>query len=429
MSKNIVVLGIQWGDEGKGKVVDFLSKKAKYVVRCQGGNNAGHTLIYNDKKIILHLIPSGVLHSNVIPIIGNGVVLSPVELLNEMFLLEKEGINIRNRLILSPLCQLVLEYHVEMDIAREEFLGNKSIGTTGRGIGPAYEDKVARRGLRIIDLFDMDSFCLKLKDILNIYNFQLNLFYKRKSVSYDLILNNLMNISEVIKDMVFDVTDILKKISKNNLFTIFEGAQGALLDIDYGTYPYVTSSNTTIGGIITGTGVSIRDIKYVLGVMKAYTTRVGFGPFPTELFDEIGEYLCYAGNEYGSTTGRKRRVGWLDLVAIKKTIYSNSLSGICITKLDVLDKLKEIKICIDYRCTSNFSSYMLQSGMLPDKLEPVYEIMPGWQKNTCGIKYLNDLPLLALNYIRKLEDILGISIDFISTGPNREEMIILNERF
>ncbi|WP_115955976.1 adenylosuccinate synthase [Candidatus Purcelliella pentastirinorum] len=429
MSRNIVVLGIQWGDEGKGKVVDFLSKKAKYVVRCQGGNNAGHTLIYNDKRIVLHLIPSGILHSNIIPIIGNGVVLSPVELLKEIFLLEKEGINIRNRLILSPLCQLVLEYHVEMDIAREEFLGNKSIGTTGRGIGPAYEDKVARRGLRIIDLFDMDGLCLKLKDILNIYNFQLKFFYKRKSVSYDLILNNLINISEIIKDMVLDVTNLLRKVSKNNLFTIFEGAQGVLLDIDYGTYPYVTSSNTTIGGIITGTGISIRDIKYVLGVMKAYTTRVGFGPFPTELFDETGEYLCHAGNEYGSTTGRKRRVGWLDLVAVKKTIYSNSLSGICITKLDVLDKLKEIKICIDYRCTSNLSSYMLQSGMLPDKLEPVYEIIPGWQKSTCGTKCLNDLPLLALNYIRRLEDILGISIDFISTGPNREEIIILNERF
>lgn len=429
MSKNIVVLGIQWGDEGKGKIVDFLTKKAKYVIRCQGGNNAGHTLIFNNKKIILHLIPSGILHSNIIPVIGNGVVVSPMELIREISLLEEEGISVLNRLKLSPLCPLVLEYHVAMDIAREEYLGSKSIGTTIRGIGPAYEDKVSRQGLRIHDLFDIDNFIIKLKKILHIYNFQLEFFYKKEPINCDSIINNIIDVADIIKGMVTNVTDLIKKISRKNILTVFEGAQGSLLDIDYGTYPYVTSSSTTIGGIITGTGINIKDIGYVLGVMKAYTTRVGFGPFPTELFDDMGEYLCKTGNEYGSTTGRKRRIGWLDLVFIKKIIYFNSLSALCITKLDVLDNLKEIKICIDYCCSSSLSWSMFKSGILSDDLEPVYEVLPGWQENTRGITSLKDLPVMALNYIRRLEDILNISIDFISTGPNRNEIIVLNDKF
>ncbi|USR64748.1 adenylosuccinate synthase [Providencia stuartii] len=430
MGKNVVVLGTQWGDEGKGKIVDLLTERAKYVVRYQGGHNAGHTLVVNGEKTVLHLIPSGILRENVISIIANGVVLAPDALMKEMKELEDRGVPVRERLRLSEACPLILPYHVALDNAREKARGSKAIGTTGRGIGPAYEDKVARRGLRVGDLFDKATFAEKLKEIVEYHNFQLVNYYKEPAVDYQKTLDDIMAVADILTGMVIDVSDLLYKASQNNEFVMFEGAQGTLLDIDHGTYPYVTSSNTTAGGVATGSGLGPRYVNYVLGIIKAYSTRVGAGPFPTELFDEVGEFLREKGQEFGATTGRKRRTGWLDIVAINRAVQINSLSGFCMTKLDVLDGLEEVKICVGYRRPDG---KVLETTPLAadewDGLEPVYESMPGWKETTFGVKQRELLPQAALNYIKRVEKLTGIPVDIISTGPDRSETMILRDPF
>nr|WP_314264167.1 adenylosuccinate synthase [uncultured Moellerella sp.] len=430
MGKNVVVLGTQWGDEGKGKIVDLLTERAKYVVRYQGGHNAGHTLVVNGEKTVLHLIPSGILRENVISIIANGVVLAPDALMKEMKGLEDRGVPVRERLHISEACPLILPYHVALDNAREKARGAKAIGTTGRGIGPAYEDKVARRGLRVGDLFDKETFAEKLKEIVDYHNFQLVNYYKEPAVDYQKTLDDIMAVADILTAMVIDVSDLLYKANQNNELVMFEGAQGTLLDIDHGTYPYVTSSNTTAGGVATGSGLGPRFVNYVLGIMKAYSTRVGAGPFPTELFDETGEYLRQKGQEFGATTGRQRRTGWLDIVAINRAIQINSLSGFCLTKLDVLDGLKEVKMCVGYRREDG--TVLTTTPLAADEwegLEPVYESMPGWDDITFGVKVRDQLPQAALNYIKRIEELTGIPVDIISTGPDRDETMILRDPF
>ncbi|GKX41309.1 adenylosuccinate synthetase [Pectobacterium carotovorum subsp. carotovorum] len=430
MGKNVVVLGTQWGDEGKGKVVDLLTERAKYVVRYQGGHNAGHTLVINGEKTVLHLIPSGILRENVVSIIGNGVVLAPDALMKEMTELEARGVPVRERLLLSEACPLILPYHVALDNAREKARGAKAIGTTGRGIGPAYEDKVARRGLRVGDLFDKETFAVKLKEIVEYHNFQLVNYYKADAVDYQKVLDDVLAIADILTAMVVDVSDLLYKAHLRGDFVMFEGAQGTLLDIDHGTYPYVTSSNTTAGGVATGSGLGPRYVDYVLGIVKAYSTRVGAGPFPTELFEDVGEHLSQKGNEFGATTGRRRRTGWLDAVAVRRAVQINSLSGFCLTKLDVLDGLKEIKICVGYRLPNGSevdTTPLAAEGW--EGLEPIYETMPGWSESTFGVKDHSKLPQAALNYIKRIEEITGVPIDIISTGPDRSETMVLRDPF
>lgn len=425
MANNVVVLGTQWGDEGKGKIVDLLTEDAKYVVRYQGGHNAGHTLVIDGEKTVLHLIPSGILRNNVKCVIGNGVVLSPEALIKEMKPLEERGIPVRERLFISEACPLILQYHVALDQAREIARGKKAIGTTGRGIGPAYEDKVARRGLRVGDLFDMVSFAEKLKEVMEYHNFQLVNFYKAEPVSYDEVLEQAKGYADLLTSMVIDVTDELDAARKRGDKIMFEGAQGTLLDIDHGTYPYVTSSNTTAGGVAAGSGFGPRYLGYILGIAKAYCTRVGAGPFPTELFDDVGEHLGVKGHEFGATTGRKRRCGWFDAVAMRRAIQINSVSGFCLTKLDVLDGLKELKICTAYQMEDG--SILEVSPMAAEAFEkatPIYETMPGWSENTFGAKSLEDLPKAAIDYIKRIEELTGVPVDIISTGPDRNETII-----
>ncbi|RZR55272.1 adenylosuccinate synthase [Vibrio vulnificus] len=431
MANNVVVLGTQWGDEGKGKIVDLLTEDAKYVVRYQGGHNAGHTLVIDGVKTVLHLIPSGILRDNVKCVIGNGVVLSPEALIKEMKPLEERGIPVRERLFISEACPLILPYHVAMDQAREIARGKKAIGTTGRGIGPAYEDKVARRGLRVGDLFDMEAFAEKLKEVMEFHNFQLVNFYKAEAVSYEEVLEQAKGYAELLTSMVIDVTDELDAARKRGDKIMFEGAQGTLLDIDHGTYPYVTSSNTTAGGVAAGSGFGPRYLSYILGIAKAYCTRVGAGPFPTELYDgqekqdPVGKHLGTVGHEFGATTGRLRRTGWFDAVAMRRAIQINSVSGFCLTKLDVLDGLKELKICTGYQMEDG--SVLEVSPMAAEafeKVTPIYETMPGWSENTFGAKSLEDLPQAAINYIKRIEELTGVPVDIISTGPDRNETIV-----
>ena len=431
MGNNVVVLGTQWGDEGKGKVVDLLTDKAQWVVRYQGGHNAGHTLVIDGEKTILHLIPSGILQDNVKCVIGNGVVLAPDALLNELKMLEDRGVPAKDRLSISAGCPLILPYHVALDVAREKARGSKAIGTTGRGIGPAYEDKVARRGLRVDDLFNMESFAVKLKEVLEYHNFQLVNYYNVEAVSYDDVLKQMQDVADLLKGMVIDVTDELDKARLRGEHILFEGAQGTLLDIDHGTYPYVTSSNTTAGGVATGSGFGPTHLNYVLGIVKAYTTRVGSGPFPTELYDGIekldpaGKHLGTVGHEFGATTGRLRRTGWFDAVAIKRAVQLNSITGFCLTKLDVLDGLDEIKICTSYKMPSG--ELVDVPPMSADGYElavPVYETMPGWTESSFGVTSFAALPEKAKAYISRLEELTGIPLDIISTGPDRHETII-----
>lgn len=425
MSNNVVVLGTQWGDEGKGKIVDLLTEDANYVVRYQGGHNAGHTLVINGEKTVLHLIPSGILRDNVKCIIGNGVVLSPDALFKEMAGLEQRGINVSNRLFISEACPLILPYHVALDCAREKALGKKAIGTTGRGIGPAYEDKVARRGLRVGDLFDKDTFAQKLKDVMDLHNFQLEHYYKAEPVSYEDTLASIMAQADTLTAMVIDVTQELDDARQRGDKIMFEGAQGTLLDIDHGTYPYVTSSNTTAGGVAAGSGFGPRHLGYILGIAKAYCTRVGAGPFPTELDDSIGEHLGVKGHEFGATTGRKRRCGWFDAVAMRRAVQINSISGFCLTKLDVMDGLEEIKICTGYQLPDG--SVLNVSPMAAEAYKhvtPLYETLPGWSENTFGVQSFDKLPQAALDYIKRIEELTGIPVDLISTGPDRNETII-----
>lgn len=430
MGKNVVILGTQWGDEGKGKIVDLLTEGAKYVVRYQGGHNAGHTLVIDGEKTILHLIPSGILRENVISIIGNGVVLSPAALMKEIRGLEKRGIPVRERLLLSSACPLILPYHIALDMAREKRLGVKAIGTTGRGIGPTYEDKAARRALRVSDLFDKVTFAVKLKEVMEYHNFQLVNYYHEEAVDYDTVLNDVMAVADILTGMVVDVSELLNSAHKRGDPVIFEGAQGTLLDIDHGTYPYVTSSSTTAGGVATGSGLGPCYIDYVLGIMKAYSTRVGAGSFPTELSDDIGNVLCTKGNEFGATTGRRRRTGWLDAVAIRRAVQINSLSGLCMTKLDVLDGLQEVKICTAYRMPDGRQK--TTTPLIPEEwenIEPIYETLPGWNESTFGVKTLANLPSAARDYIKRVEEVTGLPIDIISTGPDRCEILILRHPF
>lgn len=432
MVKNIVVLGAQWGDEGKGKIIDLLTSNVQYVVRYQGGHNAGHTIVIGNKKIVLHVIPSGILHSHVVNIIASGVVLSPVSLAREIEALKKSGILISDRIFISASCPLVLSYHIAMDVAREKKLRlqDNVIGTTGCGIGPVYEDKAARRALRISDLYNKRNFEDKLKDVLHYYNFQLVHYYHAQPVDYRIVLQEVMTVSDILISMVIDVPDLLKHAKKRGDKIIFEGAQGSLLDIDHGTYPYVTSSHTISGSASVGTGISPCSIDYIFGVVKAYSTRVGFGPLPTELLNDIGNWLCVHGNEFGTTTGRRRRTGWFDAVAVKHSVKINSFFSCCLTKLDVLDGLNVVKICVAYRTKNGDTIYHFPSVLEElENLTPVYETLPGWTMSTHGISEFNQLPVESQNYIRRIEEIIDVPIDIVSTGPERANTIILRHPF
>lgn len=438
MGKNVVVLGTQWGDEGKGKIVDLLTDNASAVVRFQGGHNAGHTLWVNGEKTVLHLIPSGILRKNVLCLIGNGVVLSPEALLKEIAGLEAKGVDPRARLKISAACPLILPYHAALDKARESARGKSAIGTTGRGIGPAYEDKVARRGLRLGDLFRPDTLEARLAEVLEYHNFQLTNYYKAEAVDLQKTLDDALSWAEQLRDLVADVPAILHRFRREGKNIMFEGAQGSLLDIDHGTYPYVTSSNTTAGGTSTGSGFGPLYLDYVLGITKAYTTRVGSGPFPTELVydaatdtgDAIGKRLGTVGQEFGSTTGRQRRCGWFDAAILRRAVELNSISGICLTKLDVLDGLETVRICIGYNSKVEGSMECLMSDAESfGNVVPVYEDLPGWSESTVGAKTLEALPANARAYIKRIEEVVGCPIDIISTGPDRDETIVLRHPF
>ena len=429
MGKNVVVIGTQWGDEGKGKLVDLLTEQAAAVVRFQGGHNAGHTLVINGKKTVLHLIPSGVLREGVQCMIGNGVVLCPEALLKEINILEDSGVPVRNRLKISEACALILPVHVAIDQAREKARGDKAIGTTGRGIGPAYEDKVARRGLRAGDLLNSEEFAKRLKELVDYHNFMLVNYYHAEPVNYDEVLQNTLELGELIKPMLTDVGEDLYALQQQGSHIMFEGAQGALLDIDHGTYPYVTSSNTTAGGAATGTGIGPLAIDYVLGITKAYSTRVGNGPFPTELDDSYGEHLGVKGHEFGATTGRKRRCGWFDAVSMRKSALLNSLSGICLTKLDVLDGLDKIGICTAYKINGQITETAPLGADQYEACEAVIEEMPGWTGTTAGVTDFDQLPENARAYIARIEELVGVKVTILSTGPDRNETIVLESPF
>jgi adenylosuccinate synthase len=424
MNKNVVVIGSQWGDEGKGKIVDLLTEKVSAVVRFQGGHNAGHTLVIDGQQTILHLIPSGILHPGVQCLIGNGVVLSPSALMEEIHTLESKGVPVRERLQISDACSLLMPYHVALDQARELARGKGKIGTTGRGIGPAYEDKIARRGLRVSDLLSPTTFGDKLREIIDYHNFALEHYYKVESVDYNKILTETLALAETLTPMIADMPEILAQLQTQEKNILFEGAQGTLLDIDQGTYPFVTSSNTTAGGAATGSGMGPRYFDYILGITKAYCTRVGSGPFPTELFDDIGEHLSKQGHEFGATTGRRRRCGWIDAVALRRARMINSLTGICITKLDVLDGLETVKIAIAYDCQGKQIKTAPTVADQYARCQPIYMELPGWQESTAGIRRYEDLPANARAYLEQLETLIETPIDIISTGADRKDTII-----
>ena len=427
MGKNVVVLGSQWGDEGKGKIVDLLTEKAAAVARFQGGHNAGHTLVVDGKTTVLHLIPSGILREGVTCFIGNGVVLAPDALLKEMKELEDNNVPVRERLRISPNCPLIMPYHVALDQAREAKRGTGKIGTTGRGIGPAYEDKVARRAIKLADLF-RDDLEEKLRNLIEYHNFQLTQYYKVDAIDFDETFKLCQEWKEEIKGMVTDVTEDLNQLRLAGKNLMFEGAQGTLLDIDHGTYPFVTSSSVTAGGVSTGTGIGPLYLDYVLGITKAYTTRVGSGPFPTELFDDVGAHLAKVGHEFGATTGRARRCGWFDAEALRRAVVLNSMSGICLTKLDVLDGLEELLIGVGYNlpeteCAGAHDAEFYES------VTPKYETLQGWIESTVGITSYDDLPENAKIYIKRIEELIGCPVDIISTGPDREETIVLRDPY
>jgi len=434
MSKNVVVIGTQWGDEGKGKIVDWLTDQAQGVVRFQGGHNAGHTLVIGGTQTVLHLIPSGILRKDVACYIGNGVVVSPQALLDEVGMLERAGIDVLNRLRISEACPLILPCHVALDNAREIARGLGKIGTTGRGIGPAYEDKVARRAVRLQDLFHRDRFAAKLGEILDYHNFVLKNYFQSPVVDFQQTMDETLSLVERIRPMVADVPRLLFEANRAGANLLFEGAQGALLDIDHGTYPFVTSSNCIAGAATTGSGIGPQMLHYVLGITKAYTTRVGAGPFPTELDNEVGRHLAKRGNEFGATTGRPRRCGWFDAAALKRSIQINGVSGLCVTKLDVMDGVETLRLGVGYKLTGNGEEEKF-SGIMPvgaeelASCEPVYEEMPGWSGSTVGIRNFEQLPMAARNYLKRMEEVCEVSIDMISTGPDREETIVLRHPF
>lgn len=429
MNKNVVVIGTQWGDEGKGKIVDWLTDQAQGVVRFQGGHNAGHTLVIANKKTVLHLIPSGILRGNVTCYIGNGVVLSPQALLTELNMLEEAGVDVRSRLKISETCPLILPYHVALDLAREAAKGAGKIGTTGRGIGPAYEDKVARRAIRLQDLFFRERFAAKLGEVLDYHNFVLKNYFHADTVDFQRTLDDTLALAEQILPMVADVSNLLYAANQAGDRLLFEGAQGSLLDVDHGTYPFVTSSNTIAGGACTGAGVAPQMINYVLGITKAYTTRVGSGPFPTELEDEVGQHLAKKGHEFGATTGRARRCGWFDAAALKRSIQVNGVSGLCVTKLDVLDGVETLRIGVGYESSSGKRDIFPNGAEELQGCTPVYEEMPGWTESTEGIRNYDDLPKNAKDYLKRMEEVCGVPVDIISTGPDREETIVLRHPF
>jgi len=428
--KNMVVIGSQWGDEGKGKIVDMLTEHADAVIRFQGGHNAGHTLVINGQKTILHLIPSGILHRKINCLIGNGVVLSLPALMQEIHELEIKGINVRDRLTISESCALLMPYHSVIDKARERQKGEDKIGTTGRGIGPCYEDKIARRGLRVTDLYHPESFRKKLSETFQYHYYMLENYYQcekseLETLNIDKIFDEWMNFSKIVLPMVANVSLKLSKYRQENKRLLFEGAQGSLLDIDHGTYPFVTSSNTTAGSAAIGSGFGPLYFDEILGITKAYVTRVGSGPFPTELNDEVGTYLAQRGNEVGATTGRPRRCGWLDIVALKRCAELNSLTGLCINKLDVLDGVEEIKICVSYQYKDKIIQHLPASFEEYAECKPIYESLPGWHVPTRGVKNWNDLPDNAKSYLKKIEALVGVPVKMVSTGADRLDTIIL----
>ena len=427
--RNVVVIGTQWGDEGKGKIVDLLTERAAAVVRFQGGHNAGHTLVINGVKTVLHLIPSGILRPGTRCLIGNGVVLAPQPLLAEIRALEKRGVPVRDRLLISPACPLILPYHVAVDCAREKSLGDQRIGTTGRGIGPAYEDKVARRGVRLGDLFYWQQFVAKLAEVMEYHNFLLTNYYQATPVDFQQTVDETRQVADELLPLVADIGPLLHKLRDAGENILFEGAQGSLLDIDLGTYPFVTSSNTTAGGAAFGSGFGPRYLDYILGTTKAYATRVGSGPFPTELFDDVGSHLAERGCEIGATTGRRRRCGWFDAVAIRHAVQVNSLSGLCLSKLDVLDGLDTIRICVAYEDASGAPAQPRFDSGFYSEVRPVYEDLPGWRESTAGARSLDALPAAANGYIERIEEAVGAPVAVISTGPDRDETIILEEFF
>ena len=429
MSKNIVVIGTQWGDEGKGKIVDWLAESAHGVVRFQGGHNAGHTLWVNGKKTILRLIPSGIMHPSVTCYIGNGVVLSPEALLKEIAELETAGLDVRSRLMISEACPLILPYHVALDQAREARRGDAKIGTTGRGIGPAYEDKVARRALRVQDLFDPVGFRAKVEEVLDLHNFVLTQYLGAKAVSIDEVVDQAMALAPAIAPMVGDVSSALFAVQQAGKNLLFEGAQGALLDGDHGTYPYVTSSNCIAGAAAAGAGVGPQTLNYVLGITKAYATRVGSGPFPTELLDETGARLASVGQEFGSVTGRPRRCGWFDGAALKRSVRLNGISGLCITKLDVLDGLPVLKMGVGYELDGKACDVLPYGAAAVARAKPILEELPGWTESTVGVTQFDKLPLNAQRYLNRMSEVCGVPIDMVSTGPDRNETIMLRHPF
>ena len=429
MGKNVVVIGTQWGDEGKGKIVDLLTEKAAAVARFQGGHNAGHTLVISGKKTVLHLIPSGILRDAVLCLIGNGVVLSLDALISEAQELIDNGVPVFERLRISPSCPLILPSHVALDIAREKARGAAAIGTTGRGIGPAYEDKVSRRALRVSDLFVREKFAAKLGELLDYHNFLLQNYFKAKPVDFAQTLDEALRAAEIIASSIADVTQILQDLTDDNKSILFEGAQGTFLDIDHGTYPYVTSSNTVAAAASIGTGIGPSNLDYILGIVKAYTTRVGAGPFPTELNDDMGEHLGTVGAEFGATTGRPRRCGWFDAVALRRSIVTSSVSGLCVTKLDVLDGLETVRICVGYEIDGEPIAGL---PVLVDRFadcQPVYEDMPGWSDSTVGVTSNDELPDNAQKYLAKIEELVEVPIDIISTGPDRDQTIVKRHPF
>jgi adenylosuccinate synthase len=429
MGRFVTVIGTQWGDEGKGKVVDLLTERAAAVARFQGGHNAGHTLVIDGRKTILSLIPSGILRAGVQCLIGNGVVLSLEALFRESATLIEQGVPVFERLRISPSCPLILPSHIALDRAREQARGANAIGTTGRGIGPAYEDKVARRALRVADLFQRDRFAARLGEVLDFHNFVLTRYFNQPAVDFQKTLEEQLAFAERMRPLIVDVTAVLARLRAQGADVMFEGAQGAMLDVDVGTYPFVTSSNTTAGGAATGTGIGPLNFDHVLGIVKAYTTRVGAGPFPTELFDDDGEHLSRVGHEFGSVTGRRRRCGWFDAVALRRSVVHSSVSGLCVTKLDVLDGLETLRICVGYR---SGSAMLSEPPMFADafaEVEPVYEELPGWRESTIGVTSYEKLPGNARRYLERLHELVGVPLDLISTGPDRDQTIVLRHPF
>ena len=427
--KNVVVIGTQWGDEGKGKIVDWLTEQVSGVVRFQGGHNAGHTLVVNGKKTILRLIPSGILHPGVTCYIGNGVVLSPSALLAEIDELQANQIDVESRLKISFACPLILPYHVALDQAREAARGDAKIGTTGRGIGPAYEDKVARRAIRLLDLRQPDVLRAKLTEALSLHNFVLEQHLKAQPIAVDQVYNELMSMAPRLLKMAADVPQLLYEAGQRAENLLFEGAQGSLLDIDHGTYPYVTSSNCVAGAAGAGAGVGPAQLHYVLGITKAYTTRVGSGPFPTEQVNEIGQVLAKRGNEFGSVTGRPRRCGWFDAAALRRAMQINGVTGLCITKLDVMDGMQEVKLCVGYNTPQGRIDVLPFGADAVAKCQPIYETMPGWSETTQGVRKWEDLPNNAQRYLKRLSEVVGAPIAMVSTGADREDTILLDHPF